>query len=407
MSDKIQHKNIDNKEGTMSTPNIFSYATKELSQDAFICWLVACATEATGNLRECGLEFVRALFQAGALDGTEGVPVLGPDGELIAPHDGPCDVSDVCKPRLQHQKIDVYFYAKVDGKKVSFLIEDKVDTEAHGDQLPEYLNAVIQDEHKGDLIKPIYFKTGYMFNNERDDVEKNKYSVFKAEDLKKFLDSHPKAVRESEILHQYAEYLNDKMEARDTAQKNWGLKQDYVLWEFLRKLRGVLRKADDEWQCFLPCELSGEPDSEEPDEWRWKGLGRGNNLNSKSPWTQYWFSKHLYWRLDRKPWLVNPNLRVQLRLMISLANAGMNYDQNYDEIQEYRSLFVQVLGQEDLRTGNVRKVKAKNECTVGSVNIVNKTTKFQGLTEDEFLDHVKRVHIEFLKSYQQIYKQYR
>ena len=386
----------------MSTPNIFSYATKELSQDAFICWLVDCASEATGPLQECGLAFVGTLFRSGAADRTEGIPVVDPDGEM-ASHDGPCDISDVGKPCTQYNRIDVYFQAKIDKKKVSFIIEDKVDTEAHGDQLPEYLNAVIQDEHKGDLIKPIYFKTGYMFNNERDDVEKNKYSVFKAEDLKKFLDSHPKAIRESEILHQYAEYLNDKMKARAKAQKNWDLDQDYVQWEFMRKLRKVLRNADGEWQCFLPCELSGEPD-----EWRWKGLGRGNNLNSKSPWTQYWFSKHLFWRLDRKPWLVNPNLRVQLRLMISLANAEMNYDQDYNEIQKYQRLFDQALQQEEgLCDGNVRRVRSKNECTVGSVNIVNKTTKFQGLTEDEFLDRVKRVHIEFLKSYQQIYKQYR
>lgn len=399
MSDKIQQKNIDNKEGTMSTPNIFSYATKELSQDAFICWLVACASEATGPLQECGLEFVRTLFRVGVSDGAVDFPVLDPAGEM-ASHDGPCDISDVGKPCTQYNRVDVYFQAKVDKKKVSFIIEDKVDTEAHGDQLAEYLNAVIQDEHKEDLIKPIYFKTGYMFNNEQDDVEKKKYSVFKAEDLKKFLDSHPKAIRESEILHQYAEYLNDKMKTRDTAQKNWDLDQDYVQWEFMRKLRKVLRNADSEWQCFIPKKLFGEPE-----EWRWKGLGRGNNLNSKSPWTQYWFSKHLYWRLDRKPWLVNPNLRVQLRLMISLANAGMNYDQNNDEIQKYQRLFDHQVLQGELLTGNVRKVRAKNECTVGSVNIVNKTTKFQGLTVDEFLDRVKRVHIEFLKSYRQICRQ--
>ena len=64
----------------MPTPNIFYYATKELSQDAVICWLVSCASEATGSLRECGLAFVRTLFQAGG-DEMGGVPVLGPDGE--------------------------------------------------------------------------------------------------------------------------------------------------------------------------------------------------------------------------------------------------------------------------------------------------------------------------------------
>ena len=46
-------------------PNIFRYATKELSQDAVICWLVACGREANGDLRECGLSFVRALMRSG------------------------------------------------------------------------------------------------------------------------------------------------------------------------------------------------------------------------------------------------------------------------------------------------------------------------------------------------------
>ena len=54
----------------MSIPNIFKYATKELSQDAVICWLVACAAEATGDLQKCGLEFVRTLFRAGKSDRT-------------------------------------------------------------------------------------------------------------------------------------------------------------------------------------------------------------------------------------------------------------------------------------------------------------------------------------------------
>ncbi len=49
----------------MGIPNIFKFATKELSQDALICWLVACAKESEGELRECGLAFVQSLFDSG------------------------------------------------------------------------------------------------------------------------------------------------------------------------------------------------------------------------------------------------------------------------------------------------------------------------------------------------------
>ena len=168
---------------TSQRPNLFDYATSELSQDAFICWLVACAAKATGDLQKCGLEFVRTLFRTGASNRTGGVPVLGPDGEPIR-HNGPCDVSDVSCPCSQYNKIDVYFQAKVDGKRVSFIIENKKDGSVHSDQLARYLKAAIRDEKEEDLIKPVYFKTGYVFSDEREAVERDKYSVFRAEDLK-------------------------------------------------------------------------------------------------------------------------------------------------------------------------------------------------------------------------------
>ena len=137
MNGKNQQKNIDNKEDFMCTPNFFSDASESL-QDDFIHWLVACATEATGPLQECGLAFVRALFRASVADGTRNIPVLASDGER-ALHNGQCKVSDVSTPKRQYRKIDVYFHAKIDGEMVSFIIEDKVDTEAHSDQLAKYL----------------------------------------------------------------------------------------------------------------------------------------------------------------------------------------------------------------------------------------------------------------------------
>ena len=95
----------------------FSYAKKELSQDAVICWLVSCATEATESLRKCGLAFVRTLFQSGVSDETGGVPVLGPDGEKMAPYNGQCEVQNVWGPCTHNNRIDVYFQAQIDGSE--------------------------------------------------------------------------------------------------------------------------------------------------------------------------------------------------------------------------------------------------------------------------------------------------
>ena len=251
-------------------PNLFDYATSELSQDAFICWLVACAAEATGDLQECGRAFVRALFRAGASDGIGGIPVLGPDGKPTTPYDGSCDVSDVSSPTPQYHRIDVYFQAKVDGKMVSFIIEDKTHTKYHSGQLARYIKDVSTDDEEEYLIKPIYFKTGYVFSDERDTVEKNNYSVFEAEDMKRFLDGQ-NATRENEILRQYAEYLACQMKTRADAHANWDLNQDHVQWEFMLKLRDRLGNMAGEWQPFIPAELSGSPPNSD---WLWRSLGK-------------------------------------------------------------------------------------------------------------------------------------
>jgi len=44
-------------------PNLFSYATSELSQDAFICWLIKWSENATDlELKDLGHRFVNALM---------------------------------------------------------------------------------------------------------------------------------------------------------------------------------------------------------------------------------------------------------------------------------------------------------------------------------------------------------
>ena len=357
---------------THQRPNLFDYATSELSQDAVICWLVACAAEATGDLQKCGLEFVRTLFRTGASNRTGGVPVLGPDGEPIR-HNGPCDVSDVSCPCSQYDKIDVYFQAKVDGKRVSFIIEDKKDGSVHSDQLARYLKVAIEDEEEEDLIKPVYFKTGYVFSDEREAVERDKYSVFRAEDLKRFLEGQD-ATRENEILRQYEEYLACQIKKRADTQANWDLNEDHVQWEFMLKLRDVVKNAASEWLAFV----SGFP------EWTWGGLLRRKNMGgSPSPWTQYWFARHLFWRLDsEKP----------LRLMIDCEQAG-SVEGSDGMLDEYRNCFDRALREERLSDGGTHRKKG-NQCTVGSVEIPN----FQEMMASEFLDRITRVQIGFLES---------
>ena len=115
-------------DAAMTVPNIFDFATKELSQDAVICWLVACARDAEGHHRQRGLDFVAALA-----------------GHCLD-RPGECRITDVTKPERQYSRIDVYFQVQVDGSLVSFVVEDKGGTKMHGDQLDRYRKAVQDDK---------------------------------------------------------------------------------------------------------------------------------------------------------------------------------------------------------------------------------------------------------------------
>lgn len=360
----------------MATPNIFSCVTSERLQDAFVCYLVACANQTTSDrdLQECGLEFVRTLFRAGASDKTAGVPLLGPDGKMVS-HDGQCKVSEVYDLKSQYNDIDVYFQAKVDGKTVTFLIENKTDTEAHSDQLKRYLDFVIK-EQKSDLIKPVYFKTGYVFSDERAFVECNKYSVFEAKDMKKFLDCQ-EAKQKDEILRQYAEHLKNLIKTRDEDLTKWDL--DHVRWEFMLKLQEMLKDAAGEWQCFIFKKFSGLP--KDDDIWKEKGLKRKNELGGM--WMEYWFSKHLYWRIEKGQ---------QLRLKIELCST----EWDYDEVQEeYRSRFEEVLLEKGV-SGKAGRWRGKYRFIVGNIQIPV-SNFLEGKAVSDFLDQVKQVHIGFLE----------
>ena len=143
------------------------------------------------------------------------------------------------------------------------------------------------------------------------------------------------------------------------------------------ELRDSLTGASDEWGHSIPDELSDSP----PDDWLWRGLGRAKN-NGGRPFTQYWFAKHLFWRLDSG---------MPMRLMRYLPNAGGGLEKS--DVHGYRDRFNDILSGEGLRTGSVR-LKIGKECAIGSVELDD----LQGVGVNEFLDRVMRVHVKFLEA---------
>lgn len=340
-------------------PNIFQYATKELSQDAFICWLVACARRADGELRKCGLAFVEALMRSGrgrvtdARSGTE----ESYRGEEHA-------IADISDPSLQLGGIDVYFQAKVDGNVVSFLLEDKTGTEMHGGQLERYRKAVREDAEEEDLIKAVYFKTGYVFDDERERAERAGYCVFDAEDVVTFFEKEERKTPHS-FLRDFAEHIGALVNARQEKRSGWDLNEGFVQWEFMVAMRNVLGSSDENWPA------------------RYFNVGG-------AAWTQYPHYERrgdVFWRLDSwKP----------LRLMVDTKSVGG--ERALAEWDDWDRTFRDATKECGLEPEDFRRVRFKRgvivrEGTIGAVNVRNSLQR-EGL--EGCVQRVAELHRRFI-----------
>jgi hypothetical protein len=127
-------------------PNLFRFAPRELSQDAFIAWLAswACPSQAHENrpLHQTGQKLLEALF---ACHG-----VAAPAGPTIV------------RARCQVDRIDVLI--EID-TTYAILIEDKLYSAEHSDQLRRYATRLTAEKAKTECtVLPIYFKTGDQSN---------------------------------------------------------------------------------------------------------------------------------------------------------------------------------------------------------------------------------------------------
>lgn len=140
----------------METPNIFKYATSELSQDAFILWLLDWANPKNANTDKSLCETAQA-FARLLLDKTN------------------LEISSVvCKKQEHH--IDVF---AVINEQYALIIEDKTNTSEHGNQIKRYSEWVKKESKYANLeLHCVYYKTGNESKHKLNSL-KSKY----AEDL--------------------------------------------------------------------------------------------------------------------------------------------------------------------------------------------------------------------------------
>lgn len=200
--------------------NLFNYATSELSQDAFVCWLMSYAMDESRNdngLRNCAVKFLK-----------EFVPPLSDlDDENIF----------VTKIQRQYLKIDVLI---VVNDEYYIIIEDKTNTSEHDDQLIRYKN----DLSKADNISPdrifgVYFKTGFESDTEK--VNEAGYLFF---DRKKILSvlNESKNETQNDIFLDYVAFYNNFEEEvqmyRELTADKWDWKMSLGFFNDLKNDAG-------------------------------------------------------------------------------------------------------------------------------------------------------------------------
>lgn len=190
----------------MNRPNLFSYATSELSQDAFICWLLCWAHDefsvTDGEMHSCARQFLSAIFEKKSLTLPKKIKNL-----TVTKQDYGIDV--LC----------------VINKEYAVIIEDKTWTHDHSDQLKRYYDNIISRGFSKDKVVSIYYKSEDQSNYDR--VNEYGYYQITRSEMIGILSSYQ---GDNGILLDYLRYLEHKemavMRFSYTPVVDW----DYYCW---------------------------------------------------------------------------------------------------------------------------------------------------------------------------------
>ena len=189
----------------MIMKNIFDYATKELTQDAFLMWILDCYKDEDKNLRSISRKFVKTLLKI--------------------------DTSNVkwvwVKP--QWKKIDVTCHIQCKDVKHLIYIEDKTDSYEHN-QLDTYNDEIkkMVSHENNFIVHKLYYKTAFLTNDERDRVVRvSGWTVIEFKDIyefwKKYV-SNSNLIVSSYAKHVVERYLNatNTELPLDDDKRKWG-----------------------------------------------------------------------------------------------------------------------------------------------------------------------------------------
>lgn len=146
----------DSRAADIDTPNLFQFATSELSQDAFLCWFISWSEELYRSvdrpLHEAAVDFLAVIFNR---------------------HNKPIPTIESIKIKRQFKNLDIL---AIINDTYAVLIEDKTRTKHHSNQLSRYREAV-KKAFPNFIQLPVYYKIADQSNYNK--VESEGYLPFK------------------------------------------------------------------------------------------------------------------------------------------------------------------------------------------------------------------------------------
>lgn len=325
--------------------NLFSFATSELSQDAFICWCVNWANFSEADLFDLGVDFFKMI----------GI-TLGYEERV--------------EIKRQFNKIDVLLVLNKSRKMI--IIEDKTFTSEHDDQIKRYRelltkeikNLDINDNFDSYEIITVYFKTGFFYDYDR--MIENKKIADVIINGEMFLKLLRKYSGQSEILDDYIEYLESLVnwynEYGDYTKKNeqvWYISKEHIAqYKFIKTIWGENYNREKEYGSYYVYSGSsfGRP---------WTQMTVLPLFNAKDFKGNY----EVFWRIDTDQHGPYISLRLYEKLNKNNPDAVADHENLYKNIKDELKKIVDNSGYifkwEEIKSGNTGRYKESSIISIG------------------------------------------
>lgn len=197
----------------MKENNLFYYATSELSQDAFLCWLFSYALKGSTkdeSIKACAIDFLRHFDSD-----------LSKEKNVFLTH----------IPEKQVDNIDILLTVN---DKYKVIIEDKTYTRDHDNQLAKYREKIKNDYPEYKVIG-VFYKIG--FQSDLTSIEESEYQYIGLNDISEILNNHSDI--SNDIFIDYRDHIDSilgetlKFKTLPVSKWNWAQKQGF--FDYMKK----------------------------------------------------------------------------------------------------------------------------------------------------------------------------